>query len=464
MPEDQEEALKKLELQNKALEEKNRSLAKIIEISANNGPKAEPVSPDAKPRTDSETQQLLEELQNSMKTVKKTLKESVKGPAEKHEEMKKMVSDIEAKIKEVEKIPSMETKMAEIEKRISDDAQKQSNPLGGLFGGFGSSGPGAGAPKNAPKNMRELMKLINDSNDALENRLLNMERRIDSIRKKIGDKNLERLEGLISSKQDISDNIVPRRVKEEVEKILSAFSFEVEGMAKSARELSDSVEKSNEEIEESLKVITDLKERVPILERAISDMQNRTQDSEEKLKELSDASDMLERFKNELQESTLKSGQRLDSLSEKSEDMERSIEELESATRGTDQIVNKLSETVDYMEKAMNEMRMDYKLKSVLRSELSRIAPKAPKKRRKSRRRPGRKAEADKTGKETEIEGATPEEKRELEKMIHKMDEEQKDKISSIMGNIKAAYKGGLITKARYERISKKLDKLKKSG
>jgi len=438
MAEDPEANLKRLEEEKRALEEKNKNLAKVLELTARQnkteGQAARPPKPAVDKEAGSDVQKALEELRVGMKTVKKSLKESIQGPTEKHEQMKKMVADIEAKIKDVDKISSFEAKLADIEKKVSDQIHKSPSSLSNLFGGFGTGKVDAGTPKNSPRNIGELMKHINEIKDSVDTRMLNMERRVDAIRHKIGNKNLERLEELLSSKQDISDNLVPRRVREEVEKILSTFSFEVEDMAEAAKTLADSVEKSNESFDDSLAFVKDIQKRL----------------------------DGVERIVNEVQSGYRQTSQTLGKLVGKVESMVVSGKDVEEVIKEADM----LSEKVDDVEKSLKTIENDYHIKNTLRSELSRLAlPKktAPSKKQARRKKPAKRAgkiTARKRTKKTKRKGRSSK----IKSSQEARERNRMERINSTLRRVEMAYENGLIPKGRYERIAEKLKRLKNPG
>jgi chromosome segregation ATPase len=430
MADDTESNIKKLEDEKKALEEKNKGLAKVIELTSQQNAeqkqasaKAAQTTKQAKIAVDTGTQKALDELRSSMKTIKKSLKESLQGPAEKHEQMKKMVADIEAKIKDVDKITAIETKITDMEKKVAEQVQKAPSSLGNLFGGFGAGKADAGAPKNAPRNIRELMKHIDGIKDTFETRLLNMERRVDSIRHKLGKKNLERLEELISSKQDISENVVPRKVREEVEKILSTFSFEVEDMADSAKELADNVEKSNESFDHSVENIRSIQKRMDAAERMISEMRTGYQQT----------------------------SKTVDKLVEEVEKVDISDKEVEDVIKEAD----KLSEKVEDVEKSLSTIEADY-----------RMPESRPRRRRPAARKPAKKRAKPK--KKAAHSHKKPAKKRKAAAPAKRpavdIGQSRTERINSTLKRVEMAYENGLITKERYDRIAGKLKRLKKMG
>ena len=488
------ENIKKLEAENAALAEKNKNLAKVIEISAtsdNTSPK------DASPLT-SELSKAMEELKSSMKIVKKDLKESIKGPTEKHEEMKKIVADLTEKTKDLEKIPAIVTQISDIEKKMSERGNKDKIPFGGLFGGLGTQGEGnIGMPRDAPKNMKELLGKIGEIKDGVETRLLNMERRVDTIRQKIGKKNLERLDSLVSAQQDISDNLVPRRVKEEVDKILSTLSFEVEGMSSSARELSSEVTKSNEQIADALETTKALEERMqraelsndkifeiikPVSDLAdtIADIQRDISNIKEKTSSLSDLDERMSGVErtSSLMQDTIALAKNLEKRmsavevnDKKTRDDEYSIRDIlkrlenverlsavnEEKDRQFREDVSRLNESVDGMHKTIGTMESDYRMKNVLREELSRMAVASRPKKRVT------KSKSKQINQPETKQKPNPQEKRQIEKSIKNVDDSETDhakRIQSTIESMEQAYSNGLITKVRYDKIIKKLRKL----
>jgi len=444
MADEMEANLKKLEEEKKALEEKNKSLAKVIEMTStqnvtdNGAEKTDKNKQEAAAGTD--TQKALEELRGSMKIIKKNLKESLEGPAEKHEQMKKMVTDIEAKVKDIDKISVIETKIGDIEKKVAESVQKTPSSLGNLFGGFGADRTESGAPKNAPRNMAELMKQINGIKEDIDTRMLNMERRVDAIRQKLGKKNLQHLEELISSKQDISDNIVPRRVREEVEKILTTFSFEVEDMAEAAKNLADNVEKSNDTFDHSLDTINELRSRIDTMERMVNEMRVGYQQTSQTVSRLVG---------------------KVESMDISGKDVEEVIKEAE-----------KLSEKVEDVEKSLNTIENDHHMKDILRTELSKIAPppkpkrrSAPKKpiiRKRPRKKPAGKAASKKAHKKRPLRHKKMEASKPADASYENNKKNKIERINSTLRRVEMAYENGLISKERYERITEKLNRLKK--
>jgi methyl-accepting chemotaxis protein len=435
--------LKKLEEEKRALEEKNKGLAKVIELTSKQNTQQQAASkgkpkPEADAKISNSTQTALDELRNSMKTIKKSLKESIKGPAEKHEEMKKMVTDMETKIKDIDKISALETKLADVEKKVAEQVQKAPSSLSNLFGGFGAGKEEAGRPKGAPRNIGQLMKHIDGIKEGIDTRMLNMERRVDSLRHKLGKKNLQRLETLTSSQQDISDNLIPRRVREEVEKILSTFSFEVEDMAESAKSLADNVERSNESLEEILVVMKDLQKRT----------------------------DTMERVTNEMRSGYQQTSLTVNTLAGKMEKMDIDSKELEQVLKEAD----RLTEKVEDVEKSVTKIESDTHMKNVIRSELSQISkpppappkPEKPKKRRRARKtvkKAARKARRRTVAKEPAK--PKPPRKRRKPAVAAAPALSRNERIEATLRRLEEAYVNGLISKERYQRISKKLKRLK---
>ena len=354
--------------------------------------------------------------------------------------MKKMVTDIEAKIKDVDKISALETKLADMEKKVSDTAHKSPSSLSNLFGGFGAGGTKGSAPKNAPRNIGELMKHINELKDGVDTRMLNMEKRVDAIRHKIGGKNLERLEELISSKQDISENIVPRRVREEVEKILSTFSFEVEDMADAAKNLADNVEKSNDEFEDSFDTVKDLQTRLAGFEKVLNDLQS----------------------------GFSQTSQTMNKLAEEVEHHDISEKEVEDVIKEAD----KLTEKVEDVEKSLTTMERDNHMKDMLKSELSKLAspPTPPKpKHRRHAAAPGKPAKKGRAGKPGKRPAKKVHEKKPQRKRGgsgsgsgKKAGMARAERIALTMRRVEMAYENDLISKERYDRITEKLRRLKR--
>ncbi|UCD07769.1 MAG: hypothetical protein JSW41_02255 [Candidatus Aenigmatarchaeota archaeon] len=258
----EDKAVKKLEEEKKGLEDKYKSLAKILELSAKQKPKKEPELPEEV--SGGKIDKDLEYLKKSLKSMKKTIK--LIDPEKKTEEMKNLVSKIEQQTKAIDKISAMDIKIKELEKKMTGKEEKKTEETGNIFGGFGM----LGGKKSSEGASKDTKQLLDDFKEGMGERLLNLEKRVESIRVKIGDDRLKKIDFMISAKDDIENKMIPKRVKEEVEKILSVFSFGIENLSSAIKNLTTDIERSNNGMESVFNWIEATNERIKNIEQKLS--------------------------------------------------------------------------------------------------------------------------------------------------------------------------------------------------
>ncbi len=396
MPEEKksDEALKKLEKDNKELEDRIKSLSQIIELSAKQSQAKKTISPEGKAA--GKIDENMEYLKKSIKSMKKSLK--MIDPEKRADEMKMLLEKVEEGSKAMGKLSDIETKMQELEKKMGEKEKEEAEKTdtGNIFGGFGTTG--GDLPENAPKNIKELLDYIEDFKGGIEERLLNLERGVEFITSKIGSDTLKKLDSLISAKDDIETVLIPKKVKEEVEKILSVFSFGIENLSNAIKELTSDIEASNEGMENVLNWMGATNDKIKTIENKIS---NETLSSLDKMKAID------ERMKNfEI------------TINEKIKTMEESI-----------------NRKLTYVEEKLGDLQRDYRLVDVLKSELrgSKGKAKIPRKLAEDRF--------------IQI----------LEVVENLENEKNKDKRMKALKDLEKSYKKGLISRELYDEILKKL-------
>ncbi|MBU0530236.1 MAG: hypothetical protein KKC05_01055, partial [Nanoarchaeota archaeon] len=161
----------------------------------------------------------------------------------------------------LEKLPDLESRLAKLEAPPEEEKPKKQKQES-MFGGFSEEGI----------ENEELDKRLITFQENTEKRIKDVEDILSTIRLTLNPQTLTQLQKLSDASADIINTIIPAKVREEMEKILSSFSAEFRMMIQSLRKLSDEIEKSNSEIFYSLEEVERLGNDIDRLEKRLDDI------------------------------------------------------------------------------------------------------------------------------------------------------------------------------------------------
>ncbi|MFH1364612.1 MAG: hypothetical protein ABIH52_03055 [Candidatus Aenigmatarchaeota archaeon] len=255
----EQEIIKQLEADKKKLEDKTKSLAKIIELSAKRKPVATG-SPDLK-NLETELKDYTEQMKKNIKNLGKKLQQPKVGSDAANQQITEILKPFEEKLSILEKLPDLESRLAKLEAPPEEEKPKKQKQES-MFGGFSEEGI----------ENEELDKRLITFQENTEKRIKDVEDILSTIRLTLNPQTLTQLQKLSDASADIINTIIPAKVREEMEKILSSFSAEFRMMIQSLRKLSDEIEKSNSEIFYSLEEVERLGNDIDRLEKRLDDI------------------------------------------------------------------------------------------------------------------------------------------------------------------------------------------------
>ncbi len=238
--ETQKETMKELEKEKADALKKGDELATLIEdlsgeVKESNSSPAQqqmqiPVMPDIEPR--------LKEIEEKTANQIKSLQEAIEGMTKKKEEEEKGEEEVAVTMKKM-----FDKRLKELGEKLEDVKAKPATPGG--EGGEGASGlmaMGGGVElrkdiDSLKKSMKDLATLVDAFKEEAENRFMaldreievldsipDMEQKMEQFEKKLGPENVQRLRLLISSADDLKEEVIPVVVKRETEEKLEPFS------------------------------------------------------------------------------------------------------------------------------------------------------------------------------------------------------------------------------------------------
>lgn len=243
---------KKLDNEKAKLEEKIKNLSKIIEMmSAKQKEKSAEKSsgPEATP---SNIKQNFDSLKDSIESLERRIKSDKKS--KNPEEVKNLFSTIQDKITSLDTLPDLIESMKRIEEGLKKDESQSSN---NMFGGFSS---GQGTQKDSVF-FTELKNSFDEFKETVNLKIEDIEKRLGIVTVKLDTKTLKNLEELASSKDEIINKLIPLKVREEIDKILSTLTYSLNNITQQVNELTRESEKVNNKISISMDLIERLGKR-----------------------------------------------------------------------------------------------------------------------------------------------------------------------------------------------------------
>ncbi len=258
---DEKGTIEKLEAEKREMEKRCENLAKIIEITSKAGTAHKPDSVNIGKNSEM-VEKELEALKRGIKSIKKNLK-TISAPAN-TQKYDGVLASIEEKLKKLDKISELEERLKKIEEPDSMKKEQEDN----IFGGFGMR-----KTKKHQKSIEQTQKVFAEFKDSVEERLTSLETRIEELNMKLTPGTIKNLKEFVSARDKILDNLIPQKVKEEVENILAAFSFEMENLTKTIKYLTKDIEKSNYDIKHFLRWSKKINSKIKNIENVLEELQ-----------------------------------------------------------------------------------------------------------------------------------------------------------------------------------------------
>ncbi len=257
--------LKKLEDEKKSLEEKNKSLAEILEISAASKVES-PAQPTVDPKSiEQAIDAKLSDFKKDFSLLEKKLSAQKKEPSVSPQQINDLSSKfatIEDRLKVLDRIPDLEKKVTE----TTEASKKSSEDKDGLFGDMGAFDEEASGSLfgkgSAPRSLRVVDRSLQKMDETTDARFRHFEKKLDELAQRLSPRAVKSLEKMATSGEKILQEVVPNEVKAEVDRIVNSFSFEVRGLSDTVRKLSQDTESSNSETREYVEKLRATEERM----------------------------------------------------------------------------------------------------------------------------------------------------------------------------------------------------------
>jgi len=239
--ETQKESLRSLEREKGEAIKRSEELAGLIEEIS-----SEAAEDAAKPKTrQKEAQEMpdiepkLKEMQDRMEAQVNQLKEAIQAIAGKDEEGKKGEQEVAETMKRMfdKRLRELTDKFDEA--RDAASAAKEAAPAAEVSGGLMAMGGGMELKNEVDKlkkSLKDLATLLDAFKEEAENRFMGIDRELETVEKlpdledkmqqfekKLGSENVLKLRTLISSVDDIKQEVIPLAVKRQVEQQLDPF-------------------------------------------------------------------------------------------------------------------------------------------------------------------------------------------------------------------------------------------------
>ncbi len=274
---DADAKLKKLEEEKKSLEDKNKSLAEIIELSATSK-----IESPAKPATDTKAiEQAIDGKLNDFKKdfslLEKKISSQKKEPSVSPQQMNDLSSKfaaIEDRLKVLDRIPDLEKKVTE----TTEASKKSSEEKDGLFGDMGAFDEEASGSLfgkgSAPRSLRAVDRSLQKMDTTTDARFRHFEKKLDELAERLSPRAVKSLEKMATSGEKILQEVVPNEVKAEVDRIVNSFSFEIRGVSDTVRKLSQDTESINSETRKYVEKLQATEDRMKAFKNMAEQLKN----------------------------------------------------------------------------------------------------------------------------------------------------------------------------------------------
>ncbi|MCK4714266.1 MAG: hypothetical protein KAT35_01735, partial [Candidatus Aenigmarchaeota archaeon] len=270
----QKESMRELEKEKAGAMKKSDELAGLVEdlsTEMKNGPVApapgiQPVQPAQAALPDFEPK--LKEMEEKTASQIKSLKETIEGMTEKKAEGEKDEEEVAVTMKKMfdKRLKELGDKLDEAKAKPAPGVQgAKPGAAGEAATGLMAMGGGVELRKETDslkKSLKDLATLVDAFKEEAENRFMaldrelevldrfpDMEQKMEQFQKKLGPENVQRLRMLISSADDLKEEVIPLVVKREAEGKIEPFANRVK-----------KVEEVNEKVKEKLaELLLDIK-------------------------------------------------------------------------------------------------------------------------------------------------------------------------------------------------------------
>lgn len=267
---DKDEIIKRLEGEKKAL-------AEILELSAAGAMDNENTAPPV-----ANTKAVEEAVEEKLSGMKRDFDKKLSAILQQKKDLSvspQQWNDLLAKFATVDDRLKSLDRITEVEKKITDiEAAKKAaaETKDGLFGDMSAfeENTTASALGNAPapRSLRTIDLAMRKLDEVMEARFHHYDKRMEEFGQRLSPKALAMLDRLASNGDRIIADIVPKAVDAEIEKIVSAFSFEIRGLSESIKKLAEETERLNTDTKTFLDMVDALEDRMKGLEGRLNEI------------------------------------------------------------------------------------------------------------------------------------------------------------------------------------------------
>lgn len=267
MPKDHETAVKKLEEEKKALEEKCKSLAQIIELASQQQPKAdEKIAADSGEKIKTHFAELKKSINSMVRKLEDVGKSKAKG-TEAGEEVKTGLAGSEKNSRDLERVSALEGKIKKLEGMLNPEGNEP-----GLFGGFQKGSVQKPRASDVEKKLAIFEEVLDDLQIQVTAKITDLNKKVEALSSKLNDRTVKKLEELVDSEEDV-EKLISLDVRGEINNILSTFSFEIKNLSEDIKELTKETESMNTQMKYSLSDIKKMESGLEKLETRLNTME-----------------------------------------------------------------------------------------------------------------------------------------------------------------------------------------------
>jgi hypothetical protein len=248
----EEKSTQKLDEEKAKLQEKIKNLSKIIDMMSAKAAEASGEEPSAQPLpTGAAGENLKENFQELKKSIAslETKIKSRRKKAKLPEEIKNIITTMQDKVTALDNLPEMVESIKKIEEELKKSSAEMSQ--GNIFGGFGQQEQGGGSSLYVTEIKTGFDKFRIDTNGKIDE----IQNRLNAIEVNLDTKALGGIDKLGITKEELLNNYIPMKVKEEVNKIFTTITTNMTNITQQVKALIIETERMNSKIELSMKLI-----------------------------------------------------------------------------------------------------------------------------------------------------------------------------------------------------------------
>jgi len=244
-------------------EEKNKSLAEIIENVSSKEDKPQPQEP-VEPKLRELEKRMTEQFQAQMKTLSDNLvaigtKLEKAGRAGEDKKARDSLDKLQSET--TSKISAIEDSIKKLTEKVTAPPPGKGGEVSKGLSAFGGSVELQSELEGVKKEVKDLEKMLVETRDESETKferikeqmkriekLPSLEERVQTLVEKLGPENIERLRKLIISTEELSDHVIPQEISKSLTKELSPVTDDIKNLKGEAAKLNERIKRVYNEL------------------------------------------------------------------------------------------------------------------------------------------------------------------------------------------------------------------------